>query len=395
MLNRYRAFVYAPERGTTVHVPSGAVTEHVTSTGQSECYDSTGYYPAAMPLTIQKDTLSPGTITGQTPFPIYRFDKRPYLNQPGMPVVPITSNNPTWGWMGDGPPSDNDAIQQVLASTIPTRPEVSVPNLLWELFPSNMRDAGRIVASRPFKSGLQKDRDFYRKKHGPKESPKNSVAEINFGWVQLYRDLTGLLKFQEHVEKRDRELQSLYEKGGLKRKRVVWSGHTDYISAHNLVVNSVECFVEVDRRTQKQVLLWVTVRWVYPYDKPIPTDSERLQQARLLVHGWSNAPARVWEALPWSWFIDYFAGIGNFLEVSNNSLGVYPTNICVCRQEISTISDTIVGQTEPSWFSVTPGTFKRVLKTRTIGSFGLATHIPILSGSQLTTLAGIAANYGG
>lgn len=386
MLNRFREMAYAPHTGRQIQLSNGNITTKTVATGSSWCLDNVGLFPAPSPLRIEKEVLTPGLMTGRpAAFPVYEFDSYPYLNQPNMPVVPPDPSEPLMGWMGSTPPDDATAIAQVVESTIPTRPEVSVPNLLWEVFPLNMQKAGQLL----------KDHILEPTKPLPKRKKpgSNTVAEINFGWAQLFRDVAGLLRFADHVEKRDRELRSLYEKGGLRRKRVVWEGHSDYISAHNLTVNSFNCFVQVDRRTQVLAKRWVTVRWLYPIDRPIPTAPDRLQQARELVHGWSNAPARVWEALPWSWFIDYFAGIGGFLEVSNNSLGVFPTNICVCQTTETRITDTLVG-TSPN-FVVTPGSYRKTVKERHLGSYSLSIHWPIFSAKQLTTLAGIAANHGG
>jgi hypothetical protein len=381
------------EEGFLIYVPTGEETLVNTNLGYSHCIDTVGNHDYANGLEINHHTLVPGKISGQEAvWPVYGFRDYPYSNQPKADYAP--------GW-DFGRPSNSDSITQLLAWTNPSRPEVSMLNFIAEL-----RDLPRML----YEKGLehQRDRratlDAQRRRTGKYdkrsrqwvdhpdtfERSGNSVAEYNFGWQLLFADVQKILLFSQHVEKRVKELETLY-KTGLHRQRVLWSSSQQTTST--VTFNSFVCGVEGERTTKTFARQWASCVWrPLSQDPAIPSRPDLRAKAMGLVHGWRVDPYVVWEALPWSWFFDYFVNVGDLLAATQNMVEFFPTDCCVMTHIRSTISDRITFCSDG--FTCTPGRYVFEQKFRALSSIGINVTLPFLSGKQLTTLLGIAANVG-
>lgn len=363
--------------------PAGPDVARVSPGDVHRCEDVVGNQPNANPLIIEHFERRPGTITGvATVFPVFGLRDYPYDGQPTWDMAPIDTGDML---------SDADYLAKLAADTNPTKASVSIPNLIWESIPSAVRSVGnRIVESdSPWRNRPQYRPEKIRERG---LDTNNSVAAHNFGWGQLYRDVSSLFNFADQVNRKVNEINRIFDKGGTTRRRVVWSGKGS-VDIDRLVQADV-VGVTVRERTTTLTRKWVSLRWK-PYDPLyLSNPKDRLQEARRLVHGWSNAPARVWEALPWSWLIDYFGNIGNVINSSANDIRVTASNCCVMTMTHSVVEHEVLTVNPPgNQFTVRPGKSEYTLKQRTLGSIGLSAHLPVISAGQLTTLLGISANY--
>lgn len=118
-----------------------------------------------------------------------------------------------------------------------------------------------------------------------------------------------------------------------------------------------------------------------------------MREARYLVHGWNGRQGflALWNAIPWSWFVDYFGNVSEFLASKNNSAEIVPGEVCVMTEIHTTIQDELV-----SWnhdFTVSPSRAYYIQRFRALGFGPSVTYkLPFLSNKQLVTLAGIGAN---
>jgi hypothetical protein len=318
--------------------------------------------------------MTTGTKSGKaTAFPVYIFDGYPMENQ-----AQCLSHLSLAGM-----PSTVQASTEIVARTNPSRPEVSMPNFLMELkeIPRALHDAGlSLIESRK------------------KPRSGNSSVAYNFGWDLLIRDIRSMLDFTSQVDKRMDELTNLYNKDGYRRSGLIWTASATTTSASDVTYSSIDGGVQ--GRTTKTTIgkQWAVVRW--RPDKPdIPSARELLATSRRVVHGWSFDPygllAVGWEALPWSWFGDYFGNVGTFLQASRNSVGAHPTRISVCTHIYSQSNCRITNN--PAKFSVVPSSSYYDTKQRAIGSVGLTALTPFLGKDtmkKLVTLSSIAFNRG-
>lgn len=364
-------------RGTTTGfvkwAGSGAIFQTRTiGGGFSQCDDVVGNFPLPNALYIEHRYLVPGIINGQPGFPVFYMENYPYENQPSF-TGHIDGHD-------FGMPNADEALTKVAAWTNPARAEVSVPNFTMEL-----REIPEMLRLK----GLAHSKKRRKGKAG------NSVAEQQFGWDNLFRDVGTLIDFQSQCDKRVLELKASLGPKGLRRQRVV--GENTVIQNNTgIVFNSFNCGMGGTRRKTTLHRMWVSMVWRHlgvGLPDP-PTNEELLREARFIVHGWRNAPLVAWNALPWSWFGDYFGNVGTWLQANDNVLGIAPGEFCVMNL--------IETRTEDLITSITPGhaaTNALHVYTQKIratgGVLALSFSLPVFSSKQLVNLAGIAQNLSG
>ena len=347
----------------------GGTTIHPWPKDRSTCFDTIGSKQIAHGLWIEHARYRKkcGRVTRAPPGALYTLLDYPFDNQAFQ----------TSHYFSPAVPSDTATITEVQAKTNPSRPELSVPNFLIELkdIPSMLHLKGRKTIE-----GM----------------PKSSVIEHNFGWDLLIQDLKNMANFTAQTDKRLKELTALHSGGGLKRKRTVFSdtargitGSQYFQSAYNSLVYGNISWTGTYRK-------WGSVDWV-PNVPMKGTDGELAQQARYLVHGWDFSGAALastlWESLPWSWFIDYFANVGDFLNANRSGAGAIAQMGCVMEHR-SSWQTHIVTYTD-IYSKATPGVFVYETKSRVLASAGVTTTLPFLSAKQLVTLSSLAQSLAG
>ena len=149
-----------------------------------------------------------------------------------------------------------------------------------------------------------------------------ATANLAFqlGWAPLLGDLAKLARFQDAVDKRRKEILNATKRGGYRRRIRIGSA-SDTIPAGSGQTANFGSFASfpVDQtsgiRTAKA---WAVMKWKNTSPNTgIPTKDDDLRPYLLGIHP-SNVLQNVWEALPWSWLIDYFSGIGDLLAAGNH-----------------------------------------------------------------------------
>lgn len=330
-------------------------------TGSEYCEDTHGSKQTANYFDLTRWRLSPGYITGiENVWPVYGFDKLPYDNQPSPDVLPGSDSSFI---------DPAAALTKVASWTSPGKATVSLPNFIFELkdLPSMLWNRG-------------------------KQKQGNSVAEQNFAWDPLLSDTAKLFQFPAQFERKLRELNAIYDRpGGLKRQRVVAEGHarsTSVVAAHSWI-----CGVSVERTNHTLSRQWASLSW-----KPLfgafsekPNAVALANKAAATIHGWRANPAILWDALPWSWLVDYFTNMGDLIEASSNSFEYFPDQCCVMNRTSTVISDHVL-ERHPD-FTVTPARLTVEWKHRQPTSFGFRFLTPVLTGKQVVTLSGIASKW--
>lgn len=369
------------------YYPIGDESNHTVrsaSRGGAFCEDVVGNFEGVNPLEITRLYRTPGLITGkEAVWPVYGFVDYPYDNQPPSDYATATHVD---GWDA-GIVDAVTATTKVAAWTSPGRADISIPLFLYEL-----RELPEMI----FKSKdriLRENAKRRSSRTGEVDNTGNSVAEYNFGWDLLYKDVSKLLQFSSQVEKRKKELKAIYDRPhGLKRQRVVWSNsarHVEYVAAHSWIAG-----LGVNRTFNTSARRWASITWKPFFDFQVrPSDEEIANKAIASVHGWRASPATVWQGLPWSWFADYFGNVGDVLTAIDNTFEYKLDKSCVMTHIRTLITDEVV-VADPS-FTFRPATVIFEQKFRTPSTIGFRVNSPFLSGKQLATLAGIAANYKG
>jgi hypothetical protein len=269
------------------------------------------------------------------------------------------------------------------ARTNPSRPEVAMPNFIFEL-----KDIPELLHLKGLE--FEKEPRFINLSRVPKH--KNSVAERYFGWNLLFQDLGRLLNFTDQVNRRVKELKALYTKRGLRRVRTVFTGQAAQTSGLQ-VFQSFNAWVDGWIETHTSVKTWATCKWQPDYPD-IPSADELLWTARRVVHGWdfsSNGIGSIlWEAVPWSWLGDYMSDVGDFFNAHRNAVGATAIDGCVMNHTVT--SSTMKFNSISAGFTASPSAYAIDSKYRELSLAGLSVNLPFLGSRQLVTLLGITAN---
>lgn len=342
-----------------------------TATSET-CVDVVDNKGGENPFALNYSRTSGGIANGSDD--VFDYSNVPYSPQTpeGVPSIDY-SNSKQADWT------------RFLSVTNPSRPEIQLAVSLFELkdIPRMVRQWGRYLngtgSRRP--SGLS-----------PLKDAAAANLALQFGWVPLLSDILKLVDFQKAFDRRRKEIDSLHKGNGMKRRMTLFSHVVTDVRRGGLFGPNSVPYPEISYTTTASRRVWATVRWKpdVGIDLP-PTDSE-LQRAMLGLHVGQLAP-QLWEALPWSWLIDWFSNTGSFLSANNNSLGASPQGGCLMDEtkEIITFpshTGTSGGRTR----SITGIRVVRGSKNRSpsVGLTSLSGRIPIVSGKQLSILASLA-----
>lgn len=203
--------------------------------------------------------------------------------------------------------------QTLLAMTNPLRSDFSVPVFIKELveLPTLFKIAFNSLT----------------------EAVGSSYLAYRFGWTQFASDVRVLHKITKAIERRIREFDSLKKKGGLRRKvgldSLGWSDSTPNVTIHSTYGE----VVKATRTTQRSLKVWGSVRW--RASPEFVAEIDKLSAFNLAVQQVFDLEAidaeTAWGLVPWSWLVDYFTNISDFLIANAGRGKVEPYDICIMR----------------------------------------------------------------
>jgi len=270
-----------------------------------------------------------------------------------------------------GSPSNVEAATRGAARTNPSRPYVDVPVNIFEL--GDVIRTVRRVGNGLFDTSLS--------------STGRSYLRYQFGVRPLVGDLVKLINFQDQVNRRVMEIERLKTRKGLRRTVGVSSASES--ASISLVVQSEGIFVvgNFDVETSEEVR--VHTRWLPDIDtSSIATSASMRAIARRAVLGLTVDFLTLWEAMPWSWLIDWGSNIGDFFKAHRNIVPAVLSDISVMRH--ATTSYSYDGWTD-GVASITPARVRRVDKRRANSFVAPSAHFPFLSAGQMGIVASLAA----
>jgi len=263
----------------------------------------------------------------------------------------ISASSPPGGWQsieGD----DGELVAKLLADTNPFRYTVSVPVMIAELL-----EAGSLLklASNNFFSLV-------------------GSAHLNqvFGWEPMIQDLKALSKITTEIENRIKEFNALVSKGGSRRRVHLWNQKVSTVTTAWLYSSYQGAWADtVDTTYESRV--WGSVRWVPNRTSPI--DLAKLtafnEAMRIVLDLRIPDASTIWEAIPFSWLVDYFLNVGDSLQAIEDTDKVLPRDICIMRERVTTqrnrgFSDSNEGsgQLRVVRLSMTTGEVRRITKIR-------------------------------
>lgn len=361
------------------------------------CFDVVGNPDGANPFICTKTTQMAWICHGRSApsNSSWNYNGRFHGAFPGSLNAPSTTQ-----------PSNNDSLALALARTNPNKPNVDLPVFAYELreIPRQIKTWGdRLIALFPEEARRQRRRRPWRDVDESALEPLKAAAqgflEWTFGWDLLIRDVSTMMQFVNLTEKRFWEFKRMQRGArGLGRSTVVWNDSsaqegpwTTYATALYSEANTIKFSWETIRNK------WVSTMWRPTVDLKHMTDRELLDRANRAVFGLELSTATLWEAMPWSWLIDWFSNVGDILQNSRNSLPVETSGSCVMlhsRKQLKQFA--FVGG--PAWAtavaSFTPAPWAVIDRKERTPMVGLPLpelRMPFLNGKQLSILGAILA----
>lgn len=356
------------------------------------CDDVVGGGKIDKPFNLVRREYDPCLINGQVGQPggrNYRVFSNVHTYYPGDPVAAGL----LYPSLGAGQ-SESASATEAIASTNPSRAHVSLPVFGVEMreLPHLVKQTGSFLnkwhrAARSNKLGDLK------KSLSPKELANANLA-LQFGWKPLISDLKKLLDFQGAFDKRMDELNRLSQGQGLKRSHSEGTKTSSYYDDSIALQTYLE-LIRAHENRESSVRRWSSVRWK-PSNAILGKSNQDLRRiATRHFYGLDKSQLiqNVWNLIPWSWLVDWFAGVDDLLGASNNSLAHSP-KVCVMThsQETRTYS---VYYIKFDRVSCSDGRLQLEHKQRYVAGSSVSASLPILSGRQLSILGSLAITKSG
>lgn len=162
------------------------------------------------------------------------------------------------------------------------------------------------------------------------ERGANADLWWQFGMEPLIDDLRKLLKHQELLENRLKEFNSLFQKGGL-RRRINLGSHSASQGKVRVALQSNYISWQADREITTTATRWGVVRW-YPHGWTMLDVSrkEMIGRVRRLLYGSDLSPESLWNKMPWTWLVGWFSTVGLWLKANKNNFPVHPGPVSIC-----------------------------------------------------------------
>lgn len=344
--------------GTLSESSWGAWQEANSIGGWSGSMDSINHprpYLIGGPWTMNKTLTSPAIVSGKYKAGLtYEYDS--------YPISAPSSTSPA-------PVRTNTSIAELLARSNPSRPHVSLPNFFFELgdIPKLIKDRGTSLSKKAAKGHLN----------------------LEFGWNLLFGDLLKLNMFGKAVDRRIDHLSRMYRNGGTRFK-----ADGGWNEVHSSEVKQSLTPYELIRHHHGTAHVWYSYSWIPIVDlrASIPTYGELYWPVFRSALGLYPNIGILWDALPWSWLIDWFTNTGSVLWSMANNLGFIPGQ---CYQMTQTEAITIEEIFARANFTgnIKPAQYRRIVKSRTpVLPGSLSANVPILSGKQIGILGSLAVS---
>lgn len=279
---------------------------------------------------------------------------------------------------------------QLASGTNPSKPVVNLPVALFELreLPDLVRGLGAEAIKRIYQRRKVKD-------------VAGANLAFQFGLMPMVSDFVKLLNFKNSISNRVKLLKK-FQKGPLIRKMSLYSSVVTSTPGTTVTSNSSPSYFVIHHKllsvtTQRKV--WGYVKWeplpgfLEQFPPTLAGDRSLELRARQIVSGFTLDTLTLWEALPWSWLVDWFSNCGDWLSSQRSLVPLSAQSPRVC--------ETIT--TRYQWECVDTSTAKPITggkfgettlttKSRWITSAALpSAHLPSLTIGQANILSSLAA----
>ncbi|DAD52693.1 maturation protein [ssRNA phage SRR7976301_12] len=288
--------------------------------------------------------------------------------------------------------SDAVAATMALARTNPSRPSVDVWNFLYELkdIPQMILQVGNLMR----KYGPNPSRNWPRSQELIRDIGSGYLG-WTFGWDQLGRDLMKLLGFVDAVEKRSEEFRRLSH--GSLRRRVDLLEHFDSVRLDNAFYCGplYQAKVRASLNFSLGKRIWVRVRYKPTAETFQILGGDQHALANSIVFGHKPDWSTIWNAIPWTWLLDWFSTAGDYFAANRNRLGTVVDDIAIMRWSVAALDSVELTNPEPtSVFTENKHClWSYKSRARYVGGPVITAYVPYLDTRNWSILAALGTKY--
>lgn len=251
------------------------------------------------------------------------------------------------------------------------KPVIYLPTFLWELkeFPRMLQDLGRVLS--------------LGTKHRASDVPGAHLA-WQFGWAPLFGDLAILMDLGNAIEQNQKRFKEA--KARLKREGRLGVQEDRWTVTPSSGVSGLS----IRREWSRTVERWWSAHWDVLEDYPDFLFGSIYDQY-VNALGLNKPYGSIWNAMPWSWLIDYFTNVGTFIEATEGLAEYKPAKVCVMIhiQERVQREEGNASPTYAAGWTYSPTSYEISHKERTVYTdpqarpvfepFGFENHLSILA----------------
>lgn len=356
-------------------VPSNLVLQGQTfNTG--DMTDIVGNWNSENPMSSEHRTKSGGLINGTSGG----------VTCVNVRATCLNNQHPSFLTTTSGFRSEQDAV----GDSHPGEPAVSIPNFLFELkdVPSMLKHAyGRArglwsAAGKPNNQQLKVIKNYLKAPKNPAEDWLN----YNFGWRPLVNDLLDIHKVAGWMNSRAKILNDLSHRKYISRRATLGS-KSAVRTVNSVAYNSFGIGITGTAIDAEQLNSWVVAHFKadpFMFRSALSSDYKKLLNLAL---GLDFAPAMIWDALPWSWLVDWFTEVGGVIHARQNRMGIVFKDGSRMDHRVVT---RVIHPVRKIKVSSEPAVIVREKKAREpVGISILPSGLNYLGAGQLTTLASL------
>jgi hypothetical protein len=362
--------------GYRVYKPTGTITwnyrtqylstcEDVIDEGDNQSFRVESYWKDGGMLNGEQSSPT-GHIW--VDYPATYFDTDPYARE----HLSITDN-----------PSLGEAATQLLRRTNPSRSSLQGIVALAELreIPGLIKTSYDTALGRLYK-------------YIPRRLFRNlsRAAKLNlmvqFGIIPLISDLAKTLEFQKLVDQRVKEIERLRTRG-LRRTVEIWRG-SKITTVPNQIVHSSLVTYTANIHKVMSLIIRGHIRWYVDDNWSVLSDNDHNigGLAARIIAGTDLDPSAVYEALPWSWLVDYFTNLGSYVSAKDNQLDARHDTPRIMRHAVTIVTSSKHSTT--AGMKLSPYLCRVDWKTRYVTSATLGARIDFLEERQWSILASLS-----
>ena len=366
--------------GGTVHIGNTLVSAYRPTNNYSRCIDTVGNPKGENPFDLTHRRLEYWTpINGSYSFFTAVNAVPTCIKDPWN-----SSHLPLTGYVR--PASD------AIADSHPGEPAVAVPVFLFELkdVPEMLRHAMGRARSLANAARGKTHADITKYLGNPKD-PAKDWLNYNFGWRPFFSDIAKIGKVAEWMKNRSEVMKKLHRSDFISRRGK--QGSRSAVSVNNQAAfdSSMDSWYGSEKKST-QSDQWVVSHWVadpFLFNASLSDDYQYLLRHAL---GIDFAASHLWDAMPWSWLVDWFAGAGSVVHALQNRMGIQFKNASAMNHTVTKV-ETIPRRHPTLRAGPAMAVYETKFRTPTSPSI-LPSGVNYFGAGQLTTLASLAVTRG-